>query len=253
MLFEKEHIEYLKENIKLIVSDEHTFGTDAILLAWFARAKGTKKVCDLGTGCGIIPFYWVAQGVKAEIEALDVQAKAIKQLERSIEISALNDRIKYHQADLRNCKGILPFGVFDLVTMNPPYTQSGGGVLSTIESRRTARHEVMCTLDDATMAASKLLRFGGRFCICIRPERLCDAVISMKKVGIEPKRMQIVSQRADKSPWLLLIEGKLGAKPGLIVAPGLFFVNEKGEKSRAIIEIFGGYNKVKDVKKHNER
>ena len=40
--------------IKIYVSDDHRFGTDAFLLADFARARHKDIVCDLGTGCGII-------------------------------------------------------------------------------------------------------------------------------------------------------------------------------------------------------
>ena len=38
------------------VNKFHTFGTDAVLLANFAKAKPRDKAVDLGTGCGIIPL-----------------------------------------------------------------------------------------------------------------------------------------------------------------------------------------------------
>ena len=31
------------------------FGTDAVLLAHFCRLKKNAKICDLGTGTGILP------------------------------------------------------------------------------------------------------------------------------------------------------------------------------------------------------
>lgn len=48
--------EKLTENIKICISAEHRFGTDAFLLADFANPRQKDLVCDLGTGCGIIPL-----------------------------------------------------------------------------------------------------------------------------------------------------------------------------------------------------
>ena len=42
--------------IKMYVSDDHRFGTDAFLLAYYAGVKPDSIVCDLCTGCGIIPL-----------------------------------------------------------------------------------------------------------------------------------------------------------------------------------------------------
>ena len=57
-----EHIEYLSRDLGLIVSKEHTFGTDALLLADFASPKRYDVCCDFGTGCGIIPMLWCRDG-----------------------------------------------------------------------------------------------------------------------------------------------------------------------------------------------
>lgn len=48
--------ESLSDSIKVCVSPEHRFGTDAFLLANFAAPRHKDIVCDLGTGCGIIPM-----------------------------------------------------------------------------------------------------------------------------------------------------------------------------------------------------
>ena len=44
---------------RLCVSREHRFGTDAFLLAGFSRPRQGEKVCDLCSGCGIIPLLWL--------------------------------------------------------------------------------------------------------------------------------------------------------------------------------------------------
>ena len=235
-----EHVEYLNEELRLIVSDEHTFGTDALLLGAFSAPKRREKALDMGAGCGIIPFFWIREGLE-NAAALEVQEGGAELIRRSAELNGLKARLEVFHADLREIKGVLPFGHFDLVTMNPPYKAVGTGIISQSEVDRIARHDTICTLEDAALAASRLLRFGGRFCICLKPERLCDAVVSMKKFNIEPKKMRFVKQKNGVVPWLLLLEGKFGGKAGLIVLPDLLIEGELDGYSAEMREIIGSY------------
>ena len=38
--------------LTMYVSEDHRFGTDAFLLAYYANVKPDSVVCDLCTGCG---------------------------------------------------------------------------------------------------------------------------------------------------------------------------------------------------------
>ena len=98
---------------------------------------------------------------------------------------------------------------------NPPYFPPGSGRESASPAARLARHEQPGTLDEVVAAASRLLRFGGRFCLCHRPERLADVVAALRRRGLEPKRLRTVQGAAASAPWLLLLEAKKGGKPGL--------------------------------------
>lgn len=235
-----ERLEPLGNNMKIVVSDSHPFGTDAIILANFASIKRKDVACDLGTGCGIIPLIW-CKGETKEITAVDIQSKAIRQLEKSIAINALEGRLFPVNCDLRSLKGVLDFGKYDLVTMNPPYKPVGTGIESVSEAERIARHEVMCTVDDAVLAAAKLLKFGGRFCMCHRPERLCDIIVSMRQGGIEVKRIRFVTETSEKAPWLVLIEGKRGSKSSVIVEKNLVMRDCEGKITPEFRAMFGDY------------
>lgn len=48
--------EPLTGQMHVYVSENHRFGTDAFLLANFSNWRKKDLVCDLGTGCGIIPM-----------------------------------------------------------------------------------------------------------------------------------------------------------------------------------------------------
>ena len=240
ILLPSEKLEPLGNNMKIVVSSDHTFGTDAVLLASFASPKRKDKALDMGTGCGIIPLIW-CKGETKDITAIDIQEKAVKQCEKSIELNNLSDKMKVIKADLRELKGVVSFGELDLVTMNPPYKPVGTGIESVSEADKIARHETMCTIDDAVSAASKLLRFGGRFCMCHRPERLCDIIVAMREGKIEVKRIRFVCEREGLAPWLVLVEGKRGAKPHVTVEKNLIMKNADGSVTDELRAIFGDY------------
>lgn len=243
-LFPTEHIEYLKSDFGLVVSPRHTFGTDAVLLSAFAAPKRRDIACDLGTGCGIIPMLWARDGLCSRIDGVEIQEAGARQLARSVAANALEEKLHVHCADLRALGGILSHGTYDLVTMNPPYKAANTGIESAASYEKIARHETLCTFADVAAAAKYLLRFGGRLCICFRPERLADAMHCMQAQKIEPKRLRLVSKNAQGAPWLCLLEGRLGGKVGMQIEPNLFIYDNNGNLSDEMRRIYGAYKEV---------
>lgn len=240
-LFDGEHIEDLGESVGVVVSKQHTFGTDAMLLASFANPKRNDVACDFGSGCGIIPFLWLRDNKCKEITAVEIQQNACDQMTRSLRLND-TDKITVLNKDLKELND-LKAGSFDLVTMNPPYKIENGGIKNDEEYATIARHETFCNMNDIAKSASRLLRFGGKLCICHRPERVFDAMYSMRENGIEPKTLRFVSKKGDTQPWLVLIEGKRGAKNGLKVEKNLVAYNDDGTLTREMLEITEKYRK----------
>lgn len=240
-LYDGEHIEDLGEGVGVVVSKQHTFGTDAMLLASFANPKRNDVACDFGSGCGIIPFLWLRDGKCQKIDAVEIQANACEQIGRSLVLNG-TDKITVHNRDLKDIDDFKTAG-FDLVTMNPPYKIQNGGIKNEEESAIIARHETLCNMNDIAKSASRLLRFGGKLCICHRPERVFDAMFSMRQNGIEPKRLRFVSKKGDTQPWLVLIEGKKGAKNGLKVERPFLAYNDDNTLSDEMLEITEKYRK----------
>lgn len=196
----------------------------------------------MGTGCGTIPLLWLKNNNNLSVYAVELQKDACELLEKSIAHNKLEDNLTLLNADLRDLKGRLPFGTFDVVSCNPPYKLGGSGILNPEQQKLVARHEAECTLDDVCGAASNLLQFGGRLCMCQRPERLSDVIESMRRSGIEPKRLRLVQQRKSKAPKLFLIEGRRGGKRGFMdVLPTLFIEDGQGGFSEEMLEIYGDY------------
>ena len=143
--------------------------------------------------------------------------------------------------DIKDKKSLPPAGSFDIVTMNPPYKGAGAGIESTATAEKIARHETLCTADDVCAAAAYLVRYGGKVCFCYRPERLCEILCKMSAFKIEPKRIRFVSKNSQCEPWLVLIEGRKGGKPGMRVEKNLFIQNPDGGDSKELLRILGDY------------
>ncbi len=235
------NFERLSDNVKIAVSPEHTFGTDAVILAYFAKIKRKDKALDMGSGCGIIPFLWLRDEQQSPVHCLDIQQNATQQIEYSIKENGFEKRLTVHNCDLRKANEHFSAECFTLVTMNPPYKPVNTGIESLSESARIARHEVCCNIEDAVKAANYLLTYSGRFCMCHRPERLVDALTIMRQYKLEPKRLRFVCDKEGEEPFLFLVEGKKGAKPFLRVEPDLIIKNKDSKFSEEMLKVYGSY------------
>lgn len=226
--------EKLSDKIEICISTEHRFGTDAFLLADFAKPRHKDKVCDFCTGSGIIALLMERNFNPGHIYAIEIQEKAHLQLKISIERSKITNITPI----LGDLKGWRAKQELDLITCNPPYKIDNTGAKNDLEAVSIARHEMMCTIDDVCQSAAKNLKFGGRLCICNRPQRLCDIMVAMRNAGLEPKRVRFVSKNPETAPWLVLVEGRKGGNPFLQVEPQLFTHDENGEYTKEMKRIY---------------
>ena len=85
------HFEALGDRIRLCVSPEHKFGTDAFLLSDFAAPRRKDRACDLGTGCGIVALAWyrTEEAQPRQSYGVDIQPQAIDQLTITVQENGL--------------------------------------------------------------------------------------------------------------------------------------------------------------------
>ena len=198
------------------VDDIHRFGADALLLADFAAPKNGERVCDLGTGCGAIALRICTNASPVAVHGVDIDPAAIALASQAASAFDGMPTPTFAVGDWSDPASLGAVGSYDLVVCNPPYFPPASGGVSANEARRRARHEQADTLTAVCAAARHLLRFGGRFCLCHRPERLTAVLAALTAAGLEPKRLCPVRHSATDAPWLLLIEAKRSGKSGLV-------------------------------------
>lgn len=225
----------------IYTSKHHSFGTDAVLLADFAKPKQKDRVVDLGTGCGIIPFLMLRDNKNLCCAGVDISKEATDLAELSAKENDFNT-FQVINANLTELKGKIEFGKHTLITCNPPYKAPNAGLKNSDSIETVARHETECTLNDIVFVSSKLLQTSGRLCICHRPERLAELMAVMRKNKIEPKRLRLVIQRIGEKPWLILVEGTRCGNTGLTIEPPLY-IEENGDFSAEMKKIYGPYKR----------
>lgn len=219
-------------------NDAFRLGTDSVLLSYFASQGRAKRVCDLGCGTGIISVLLAWNDSAVLIDGIELQPDWAVIARENVRLSRLGDRLNIIDGDLRRHREFLVAGAYDLVVSNPPYYAAGSGKSSDSERTATAREERTCTLTDLCAAASYLTRWGGRFALVHKPERLAEVISVLRDNGLEPKRLRFVQYKAQSAPNLFLIESRRGGNPSLAIEPPLILADENGNDTEEVKRIY---------------
>ena len=224
--------EVLFGRIRMTIPDaQFRVSTDSMVLADFCTLPPRSAVCDLGCGCGSLSLLLCGKYPQAQLTGMELQEEAAAVAPKNAVQNGLSDRLRILCGDLREHRTLLPHSSFDAVVSNPPYYPAGSGGVSDSPALAAARTELFCTLDDLCACAAWCLRFGGSFFLVHKPERLTDLLVTLRENRLEPKRLQFVRHHPGATVSLVLIEARLGAKPGLTLANDLLFYTDSGEKT----------------------
>lgn len=210
------------------------YGTDAVMLSKFAAGciKKDDVVVDLCSGSGIVPLVLSALSELKTAIGVELMDDVSNMAKRSVKLNNLESKISMVNADIRDAGLVRKFvgeclgGKFrrvDAVTCNPPYTEFGGGILSSKNRHITvARHEVECSLSDVVSCAAYLLKNKGHFFIIHKPYRLGEIFSLFSSNRLEVKRIKFIHGGRNYDSSLVLIDAMSGVFPGLRVEPPVF-------------------------------
>ncbi len=207
--------------------------TDSVLLAAFAGDKPFRRCMDLGCGGGLLSVLLHEKCPDGVFDSVDIRADAVDVCRENYAANGIGGDVLC--ADMRQYRTLGEPGAYDLVVCNPPYYYAGKP--SPDPDRAAARDEALSPAQFSG-AASYLLRRGGTFCLVHKPECLTDIFAAMRLADIEPKRMRLVTHKADSAPSLVLIAGRRGGRPGLAVGPNLILAGADGKPTEEVRGIY---------------
>lgn len=243
-LKEDERLDYLlaEEKLRIIQSPSvFSFSLDAVLLAKFVYVPIQKgEIIDLCSGNGVIPLF-LSTRTRGRITGIEIQERLYDMAVRSVDYNHLHNQINMIHGDIKDAANKLGFGKYDTVTCNPPYFKTPSSEeINENEHLAIARHEILCTLEDAIKASSQLVKQGGKVAFVHRPGRLLDIITLMRQYRLEPKRIQFVYPKLGKEANTLLIEAIKDGSPDLKILPPLIVYNDDNEYTPELKAILYG-------------
>src|ERR1700720_4654166 len=133
--------------------------TDACILgAWFAeKTPSYSLVLDIGSGTGLL-MLMLAQKHKGEIQGIELDLAAYKQLKENMAQSKWKDELKVFPGDVRSFSFTHKF---DFIITNPPFFE--GDLAAASGAANLARHSKELTLAELLAVIDTNLESSGTF------------------------------------------------------------------------------------------
>lgn len=206
----------------------YRFTSDSVLLSRFARAKRNDTVADFCSGSGIVAFHFYA--LQSEIlqkhlsfTLFEMQTPLAELSKKTIELNGFSnftvENLRLQEIPEKYRER------FSLILCNPPYER--GGFENETYEKAVCRKELTLTLPELTKAAAKCLKFGGRFALVHRADRLAELCYTLKEAGLEVKRLAFVAGKEGAKPYLVLLEAVKGGKPATEILPTVINKSKK--------------------------
>ncbi len=193
----------------------YRFTSDSILLARFVKAKKGENVADFCAGSGVVGLHFYAENRGVEhVTLFEADSGLSAMSKRSVARNGLEDKFTAVCGRVQEISH--PYlEKFSLILCNPPYERDGF-------SRRVdpgCSMELTLTLAELLSAAARTLKFGGRFVVIHRADRVAELLSGMRMNGLEPKKLQFVAGKEGRKPYAVLVAAAKGAHTGVDVLP----------------------------------
>lgn len=211
-------VDTLGGNYKIIQDTElYRFTSDAVLLSRFVAAKRGEVVGDFCSGSGIVGlnFYALNRGISS-VTLFELQKELADMSRESIALNGLGEQFAVENVRVQDIPAAY-CEKFSLILCNPPYERDG--FLNADPQKAVCRKELSLTLEELCQSARRCLKFGGRFALCARADRLAEVLYTLHGYALEPKKIQLVAGKRGQKPYLALVLAVKGGKAGVEVLP----------------------------------
>jgi len=207
------------EGLKIFQDDKgYCFTSDSVLLANYAKFLAGSKVVEFCAGSGVISVLLSKKQKPKSIHAFEIMEKPFELFKKSVEYNNLKEKVFPINDKLENAVKTLGRGFADVVVCNPPYLKTTEVYSEKNTLSEVAKTELLTTLESVIENAEKLLKFGGKFFMVHRTDRLVDVLFVLRKNKLEPKKLTIIHPNEKAEPVVFLVEAHKGGKTGLKVS-----------------------------------
>lgn len=177
--------------------------TDSCLYgAWVAdeiQNKTIDQILDIGCGTGLLSLM-LAQKTKGFIDAVELNAEAIKDARINIGTSSFSSRINLIQEDFLQYS---PDKFYDLIICNPPFYEND--LRPADKHREAAMHEGSLNLNALINKVIKLLAGNGIFAILYPFNGMQRLLNVISAYGLFPEKIVSVKNDGSKQPFRCML------------------------------------------------
>ena len=122
-----ERKDFLRQGGPCFYFDTELFAptTDSFALGWFAAPKRGERVCDLGSGTGLLGTLLLAHEPSLTLFCVEQNAAANALAEKGFAENGWAERVTLRTGDLRENAALPAAGSMDYALSNPPYKPRG--------------------------------------------------------------------------------------------------------------------------------
>jgi tRNA1Val (adenine37-N6)-methyltransferase len=218
----------IDESIKISQPDNgFRFGTDSVILSWFATVKKHDRIIDIGSGSGVIATLLAKLKGASDITAVELQPESFAHLQETVALNKLEGVITPVCSAIQD---YIPTKNFTLAVCNPPYRPVGIGKVNEEAEERVARFEETLTIDEILAFCKKYLNYGGRLAFCGDADRLIPAINACCANQFQPKRLRFLHSGNNGKARLFFMECVYGGGVELSIEPNVIMddiINDK--------------------------
>ena len=189
------------------VEDGHSalrVGTDAMLLGSWANPGMSKKILDIGTGCGVLALM-MAQKSEATIEAVEIDQPSVIEAGNNFSNSPWPSRISIINDSIQAFSGKMPSDYGFIIT-NPPYFSN---TLKSPNSRSNhTRHDDGLNFSELVQIVNRLLDSDGCFALILPSQQAEKFQLLCTENGLYPSRRLTICTKPATSPKRTVMEFK---------------------------------------------
>ncbi len=211
-------------------TERYRFTSDSVRLARFVRAKKGERVADFCAGSGIVGLHFFAEncGV-ASVTLFEMEGELAGMSRETVELNGLGEIFRVEECRVQDIPKEYT-EAFSLILCNPPYERGGAGFDAADGRKAPCKKELSLTLDELLDAAKRCLKFGGRFAVVHRADRVAELLCGMHVRNLEPKKLQFIAGKEGANPYAVLVQATKGAHAGVEVLPTLINETSSVEK-----------------------
>lgn len=210
--------------------------SDAVLLGATAEPGQSKRILDIGSGCGILALM-MAQKSKALVDAIEIDKPAAHQAAENFSRSKWAERLNIHHTSIQHYTESCRLK-YDCIICNPPYFQ--GQLTGPDDRKNQAKHDTGLNVEELGICVKKLLSESGTFWVIIPASEKNNIQKSFLNAGLYGKKLIYIADRpglhANRIICCFSSEFAIEA-----VIAEIFLKNHDGTLSEAYKELTGDF------------